>query len=123
MKAPATDRQIINNTSRASGDWFLEIFHTLLIQYTDSMVSKGFHINDGKLEKNGETNSTPGFSVGTRMPGSCIQRLLSGRISRTDEKNITFLFPIRESETSRGFPGIVIASAPGHRSDPLSIIL
>lgn len=49
--APATDNQIINTTSRASGEGFLKIFHTCLIHYNGSMVSRGLHINTGKPGK------------------------------------------------------------------------
>jgi hypothetical protein len=54
----------MNNASRASGDGFLKIFHTLQKRYTDSMVSKGFHINDGKLEKIRKKNSSQDILTG-----------------------------------------------------------
>ena len=46
--APATDNMIINTASRASGEGFLKIFHTHLIHYNGSMVSRGFPINPVK---------------------------------------------------------------------------
>jgi len=60
--APATDKQIINTASRASGEGFLKIFHTHLIHYNGSMVSRGLHINHRKPGKQGN-KFQPGSSA------------------------------------------------------------